>query len=87
MPNPLSTVLNDNNEKTVKSQDIFSITARANRTAEARQRYQEYLDRFPWGEHAPAALERLGGTWASLHLKLRRLRIFRILPPSSCSNG
>ncbi len=36
----------------------------AGRTAEARQRYQEYLDRFPWGEHAPealAALERLGG--------------------------
>jgi tetratricopeptide (TPR) repeat protein len=35
----------------------------AGRTAEARQRYQEYLDRFPWGEHAPealAALERLG---------------------------
>ncbi len=33
------------------------------RTAEARQRYQEYLDRFPWGEHAQeaqAALERLG---------------------------
>jgi len=32
-------------------------------TAEARQRYQEYLDRFPWGEHAQeaqAALERLG---------------------------
>ncbi len=36
----------------------------AGRTAEARQRYQEYLDRFPWGEHAQealAALERLGG--------------------------
>jgi len=36
----------------------------AGRTAEARQRYQEYLDRFPWGEHAEealAALERLGG--------------------------
>ncbi|MDZ7362215.1 MAG: tetratricopeptide repeat protein [candidate division KSB1 bacterium] len=35
----------------------------AGRTAESRQRYQEYLDRFPWGEHAPealAALERLG---------------------------
>ncbi len=35
----------------------------ADRIAEARQRYQEYLDRFPWGEHAPealAALERLG---------------------------
>ena len=35
----------------------------AGRTVEARQRYQEYLDRFPWGEHAPealAALERLG---------------------------
>ncbi len=35
----------------------------AGRTAEARQRYQEYLDRFPWGEHAQeaqAALERLG---------------------------
>ena len=34
----------------------------AGRTAEARQRYQEYLDRFPWGEHAQealAALERL----------------------------
>ena len=33
------------------------------RIAEARQRYQEYLDRFPWGEHAQealAALERLG---------------------------
>ena len=33
------------------------------RTAEAGQRYQEYLDRFPWGEHAQealAALERLG---------------------------
>lgn len=36
----------------------------AGRTAEAQQRYQEYLDRFPWGEHAQealAALERLGG--------------------------
>ncbi|MEK7727198.1 MAG: tetratricopeptide repeat protein [candidate division KSB1 bacterium] len=36
----------------------------AGRTAEARQRYQEYLDRFPWGERAQeaqAALERLGG--------------------------
>lgn len=36
----------------------------AGRTAEARQRYQEYLDRFPWSEHAQealAALERLGG--------------------------
>lgn len=36
----------------------------AGRAAEARQRYQEYLDRFPWGEHAQealAALERLGG--------------------------
>ena len=36
----------------------------AGRTAEARQRYQEYLDRFPWGEHAQEAqeaLERLGG--------------------------
>ena len=35
----------------------------AGRTAEARQRYQEYLDRDPWGEHgqeALAALERLG---------------------------
>ncbi len=35
----------------------------AGRTAEARQRYQEYLDRFPWGEHAQeaqAALKRLG---------------------------
>ena len=35
----------------------------AGRTAEARQRYQEYLDRFPWGEHAQeaqAALARLG---------------------------
>jgi len=35
----------------------------AGRTAEARQRYQEYLDRFPWGEHAQEAqeaLERLG---------------------------
>lgn len=35
----------------------------AGRTTEARQRYQEYLDRFPWGEHASealAALERLG---------------------------
>jgi tetratricopeptide (TPR) repeat protein/DNA polymerase III delta prime subunit len=34
----------------------------AGRAAEARQRYQEYLDRFPWGEHAQealAALERL----------------------------
>jgi hypothetical protein len=34
-------------------------------TAEARQGYQEYLDRFPWDEHAPealAALERLGDT-------------------------
>jgi hypothetical protein len=33
-------------------------------TAEAQQRYQEYLDRFPWGEHAQEAqeaLERLGG--------------------------
>ena len=63
MPNPLSTVLHNNNEKTTKSQDIFSITVQAKRTAEARQRYQEYLDRFPWGEHAQealAALERLG---------------------------
>jgi len=35
----------------------------AGRTTEARQRYQEYLDRFPWGEHAQEAqeaLERLG---------------------------
>jgi tetratricopeptide (TPR) repeat protein len=35
----------------------------AGRTAEACQRYQEYLDRFPWGEHAQEAqeaLERLG---------------------------
>jgi len=35
----------------------------AGHIAEARQRYQEYLDRDPWGEHAPealAALERLG---------------------------
>jgi TolA-binding protein len=35
----------------------------AGRSAEARQRYQEYLDRFPWGEHAQEAqeaLERLG---------------------------
>jgi len=34
------------------------------RTAESRQRYQESLDRFPWGEHAQEAqeaLERLGG--------------------------
>jgi len=32
-------------------------------TIEARQPYQEYLDRFPWGEHAQEAqeaLERLG---------------------------
>ncbi len=37
----------------------------AGRTSEARQRYQEYLDRFPWGRRAPealAALKRLGGT-------------------------
>jgi tetratricopeptide (TPR) repeat protein len=35
----------------------------AGHTAEARQRYQEYLDRFPWGKHAQealTALERLG---------------------------
>jgi tetratricopeptide (TPR) repeat protein len=31
----------------------------AGRTAEARQRYQEYLDRFPWGEHAQEAQEAL----------------------------
>ena len=31
----------------------------AGRTAEARQRYQEYLDRFPWGEHAQEALTAL----------------------------
>ncbi len=33
------------------------------RITEARQRYEEYLDRFPWGEHAQealAALKRLG---------------------------
>lgn len=33
------------------------------RIGEARQRYSEYLDRFPWGEHAKEAqeaLERLG---------------------------
>jgi tetratricopeptide (TPR) repeat protein len=42
---------------------LASALEAAGRTAEARQRYQEYLDRFPWGEHAPealAALERLG---------------------------
>jgi hypothetical protein len=42
---------------------LSGYTASIVRTAEARQRYQEYLDRFPWGEHAPealAALERLG---------------------------
>jgi hypothetical protein len=27
-------------------------------TAQARQRYEEYLDRVPWGEHAQEALER-----------------------------
>ena len=32
----------------------------AGRTTEARQRYQEYLDRFPWGEHAQEAQ---GGRW------------------------
>jgi tetratricopeptide (TPR) repeat protein len=48
------------------SKPIFNLARAleaAGRTAEARQRYQEYLDRFPWGEHAPealAALERLG---------------------------
>jgi len=45
---------------TVKIANVFEA---AGRTAEARQRYQEYLDRDPWGEHAPealAALERLG---------------------------
>jgi len=49
-----------------QDQTIFGLARAleaAGRTAEARQRYQEYLDRFPWGEHAPealAALERLG---------------------------
>ncbi|MCK6561414.1 tetratricopeptide repeat protein [candidate division KSB1 bacterium] len=49
------------------SQSLFGLARTheaAGRTAEARQRYQEYLDRFPWGEHAQealAALERLGG--------------------------
>jgi len=48
------------------SRDIIKLARAleaAGRAAEARQRYQEYLDRFPWGEHAPealAALERLG---------------------------
>jgi len=48
------------------SRDIIKLARAleaAGRTAEARQRYQEYLDRFPWGEHAPealATLERLG---------------------------
>jgi tetratricopeptide (TPR) repeat protein len=32
----------------------------AGRIAEARQRYQEYLDRDPWGEHAKEALAALG---------------------------
>lgn len=44
--------------------DLARALEAAGRTAEARQRYQEYLDRFPWGEHAQealAALERLGG--------------------------
>jgi len=66
MPKLLSTVLNQDNDSNVKTQDIFgsyAASASISRTAEARQRYQEYLDRFPWGEHAPealAALERLG---------------------------
>ncbi|KAA0224540.1 NACHT domain-containing protein [candidate division KSB1 bacterium] len=41
---------------------LARILERTGRIAEARQRYQEYLDRFPWGEHAQealAALERL----------------------------
>jgi hypothetical protein len=44
-------------------QPLFAALALIGRPAEARQRYQEYLGRFPWGEHAPevlAALERLG---------------------------
>jgi hypothetical protein len=35
----------------------------AGRMDHARQRYEEYLDRDPWGEHAQeamAAVERLG---------------------------
>jgi len=31
----------------------------AGRLGKARQRYQEYLDRFPWGEHAKEAQEAL----------------------------
>jgi len=48
------------------SKPIFGLSRAleaAGRTVEARQRYQEYLDRFPWGKHAQealAALERLG---------------------------
>jgi len=51
------------NRSQVENQDLFVLLLQLGRTAEARQRYQEYLDRFPWGEHAPealAALERLG---------------------------
>jgi len=49
--------------KMLKSKVFFKWKDSINRTAEARQRHQEYLDRDPWGEHAPealAALERLG---------------------------
>ena len=64
MPNPLSTVHENGNERVSQKQASFSAVKRGGRTAEARQRYQEYLDRFPWGERAQeaqAALERLGG--------------------------
>ncbi len=46
-------------EKMLKSKVFFRWKNSIRRTTEARQRYQEYLDRFPWGEHAQEALEAL----------------------------
>jgi len=53
------------NRSQVENQGLFVLLLQLGRIAEARQRYEEYLDRFPWGEHTPealAALERLGAT-------------------------
>jgi len=59
-------ILHDNDNKhNAKNQcEFFEFDGLIVCAAEARQRYQEYLDRFPWGERAQeaqAALERLGG--------------------------
>lgn len=62
----LSTRRKNDNDGVSENQAIFSAFQRAGGRrlhSEARQRYQEYLDRDPWGEHASealAALERLG---------------------------